>query len=413
LRHCDNTGEWQEDNLPYVAAWKSLRERIFAGPVDQTTRRRTSLFSNTLVIPHFDIYEGLKIDDPKKVGWRQYLINLRGRDLEGAVLDVAVLPRADLTGAQLHGASLLGAQLQGANLWEAQLQGALLHADLQGAVLNGADLQGAVLQWAHLQGAPLDYAQLQGASLRAAELQGASLEYAGLQGANLVHAGLQGADLAGALLWRAKLDTFFLENIFDAGGKINWSPVLVKYWIPVVNGSPVGDAKPWTDATYAELRQSIEREVLQVRRGPITLDRDMILDQVAILDCKRNDGSTLASCDPSDAMPDSVKQWKKRIETASIDNIPCVKALTAILGDLICSDKANGIYTLRGLLHSVDLRITTGRVDTLPEIPALVKRISSADCPVSKVLIDADRREIFKSLDSWARSSHRQLRVAL
>ncbi len=60
------------------------RERLFDGDVDRITRRRTSWFSNTLVLPAFNIYEALKIDDPKKIEWKQTLIDLRGRDLNGA-----------------------------------------------------------------------------------------------------------------------------------------------------------------------------------------------------------------------------------------------------------------------------------------------------------------------------------------
>jgi hypothetical protein len=119
-------GEWQEDHLPYHAASTPLRGWIFAGRIDDTTRRRTSLFSNTLVLPGFDIYEVLKIDDPKKVEWKHHLIDLRGRDLRGAELTRAVLTRADLTGAQLQGALLSLAQLQGVSLDRAQLQGAWL-----------------------------------------------------------------------------------------------------------------------------------------------------------------------------------------------------------------------------------------------------------------------------------------------
>lgn len=414
-------GEWQEDQLPFMAVSKSLRDRIFAGFADETTRRRTSLLSNTLVLPGFDIYKALKIDDPKKVELKQYLTDLRGRDLRDAQLDRAVLTRADLTGAQLQGAMLLGAQLQGASLESAQLQGAtLLYAQLQGASFTRAQLQGVSLESAQLQGASLAYAQLQGASLPyahlegallwGAQLQGADLDFAGLQGAwlqlaqlqgallsnaqlqgawlayaQLQGASLQGAQLQGAWLghaslWRAQLQNSVFENIFDDGGKIDWSPIELGSHLP----------RPWTDATYAELRQSIEREVPQ-RSLPWEIPevslRNRALERVAILDCKRRDDDTLASCDPSDAPPDAVRQWEKKIEAASSDPNTYSKAFTTILGDLLCSDKADRIYVLRELLSYTEFLERTGS-----ERPALVKRITSPECPLSMELTDADKR---------------------
>jgi hypothetical protein len=141
----------------------STHDLLFSGEVDQTTRRRKSLFSNTLVLPGFNIYEALKIDDPKKLAWKEHLVDLRARHLEQAVLNGADLTRADLFGAQLQGASLGGAELQGA--W-------LGFANLQGASLNGARLQGASLWGADLQGAPLDSAMLLGVSLDRASCRG-------------------------------------------------------------------------------------------------------------------------------------------------------------------------------------------------------------------------------------------------
>ncbi|MFO1102776.1 MAG: pentapeptide repeat-containing protein [Methylocystis sp.] len=134
-----NPSEWQADEVPLV----STRERLFAGEVDPVTRRRKSLFSNTLVLPGFDVYVALKVDDKTKLDWKDHLIDLRGRALDRAVFWGAKLPKADLKAAQLQGASLDGADLQGASLVQAQLQG---------ASLDGADLQDASLVYAQLQG---------------------------------------------------------------------------------------------------------------------------------------------------------------------------------------------------------------------------------------------------------------------
>jgi hypothetical protein len=173
-------GEWPEIALARLDRprwWStyivSTHDLFFAGDVDRTTRRRKSLFSNTLVLPGFNLYEALKIDEPKKLAWKEHLFDLRGRHLEQAVLNGADLTKADLTGAQLQGARLFLARLQGA--W-------LVYAQLQGAFLYRAQLQGALLIEARLQGASLDGAQLQGALLNSARLQGASFWHAQLQG---------------------------------------------------------------------------------------------------------------------------------------------------------------------------------------------------------------------------------------
>jgi hypothetical protein len=148
----------------------------------------------------------------------------------------------------------------------------------------------------------------------------------------------------------------------------------------------------WTDATYAELRQSIEQEAAE---GSL---RAAALRRVAILDCGRRDDDTLAPCDPSAAPPDTVQQWKKMIEAASIDRGCYAKVLTSILGDLICSDKADRIYVLRELLRNKHL------FDTREEMPALAKRITSAECPVSTALTDADQRNLAPAAEKRARS---------
>ena len=62
--------------------------------------------------------------------------------------------------------------------------------------------------------------------------------------------------------------------------------------------------------------------------------------------------TVLASCDPSVEPPDAVKEWKKMIEAAEVDQGAYAKALAAILGDLVCSNEADRIYVLRGLLRS-------------------------------------------------------------
>jgi hypothetical protein len=180
-------GEPQES---FLAKWDQPKWTVtphnwlFGGPVDQTTRRRTSLFSSTLVLPGLNTYEGLGVDDPNKTKWHD-VFQARGRILSGAILDFAVMPRVDFTRAQLQGASLVQADLQSVSLDGAQLQGAKLDgARLQGASLESVNLQAASLNGAQLQGANLDFVDLRGAAVDGAHLQGSSLESAQLQAAD-------------------------------------------------------------------------------------------------------------------------------------------------------------------------------------------------------------------------------------
>ncbi|HTV34464.1 MAG TPA: pentapeptide repeat-containing protein, partial [Methylocella sp.] len=250
--------EWRSGPLFYVAAIepKALNELVF-GVVDSEKGIVTGNWpSNTLRLQGFDIYEALKVDDPKKLDWKDHTFDLHSRRLEGVVFDRAKLGKVDLReahlegaslrqaqlqgasldGAQLQGASLGGAELQGASLERAQLQGASLDgAELQGAALIGAQLQGAslflaqlqgaVLDGAHLQGASLERAQLQGASLGGAQLQGASLDGAELQGASLDAANLNAADLSHAFLWRAQWAGVQVELGGIRLEKATWDPV--------------------------------------------------------------------------------------------------------------------------------------------------------------------------------------------
>jgi uncharacterized protein YjbI with pentapeptide repeats len=236
--------EWLDANLPsarFVPAkwsasdwmptrWTSLHEILVGGQVDFVGRKPTSLWSNRLVLPAFEVgdhcSDSVTAAEP---------LSLRGRRLEGAVLISACLRKVDFTAAQLKGADLRGADLQGANFQCvqrpdeqrpdetsatedsdtgcAQLQFAKLQrAQLQRATLDGARLQGAWLSYAQLQGASLEHARIQDAWLDNAQLQGATLVSASLMGADLVFAKLQGAKLRGAKLQGANLEGAQLQG---------------------------------------------------------------------------------------------------------------------------------------------------------------------------------------------------------
>jgi uncharacterized protein YjbI with pentapeptide repeats len=389
----------------------STHDLLFAGELDETTRRRKSLFSNTLVLPGFNLYEALKIDDPKKLAWKEHLFDFRARHLEQAVLHGADLTKADLTGARLQGAALDDARLQGASLDDAQLQGAaligaqlqgaaLIGAQLQGASLDDAQLQGAFLESAQLQGAALDRAQLQGARLDTAQLQGASLDQAELQGASLFGAQLQGAwlewaDLRGAKLRDVQLQGASLQNAQLQGATLvgaavnaadfssaflwrtNWGEIdpaelgavrldaALQRWKPVWREDISSDPVPWGAEAYAELQSlmnSIPLFFPSIPKG--TNPRDEALKLIETLDCG-NPSKTLASCDPAAEPASEVLEWQKKLLEANVDNAAFAKALATGLRSLVCSSQANAIYILRGISGMVE---GTADVENLPNL---------------------------------------------
>lgn len=393
-------GEGLEAILPIVD--KPVREFLFFGNIDPITRRRKSLFSNTLVLPGFNLFEALKIDDPEKLAWKERLIDLRGRHLEKAVLAGANLTKADLTGAHLEGAGLSGAQLQGASLKETQLQGASLdEAQLQGASLYFAQLQSASLKEAQIQGTSFHKTQLQGASFYEPQLQGASLKSAQLQGASFYNANIEAIDLFGSKLWRT--DWGFgdiLGTSIRGGFSADWNAV---YDTPPVKTKgekhgfwdratiiPPGEmdrpiyiwitGRPWTDEAYADLRLSL----LSIPNGDL---RNSALNRIGRLDCHNPDKS-LASCDPAVPSPPETQKWKKALEQATVDDKNYKESLTATLQKLICSDSAVAIHILRGV-------IANGRLDrTGNGAPALFSFIARNNCPVSGFLTNVDKERL-------------------
>jgi len=161
-------------------------------------------------------------------------------NLSGANLGSANLSGANLVGANLSGANLVDANLSGANLGSANLSGANLgSANLSGANLGSANLSGASLWGANLSGARLGGANLERADLRSANLEGANLGSANLSGATLEVANLSGATLEVANLSRAiinkttKLDeTTTLPDAKIVDHDENGNRIFDKHWTP-------------------------------------------------------------------------------------------------------------------------------------------------------------------------------------
>jgi tetratricopeptide (TPR) repeat protein len=367
----------------------SVRDLLFTGEINLTTRRRSSPFSNTLVLPGFSLYEELKIDEPKKLDWKEYSVDLRGRHLEEAELTRADLSRADLTGAWLQGASLITAKLDGASLEESRLQGAwLIGAELNGASLNGAQLQGAMLWAAQLEGASLEKAYLQGASLNAAQLQGASLYKAQLQGALLDGADITAADFSSSFLWRTSSQNVKLGVIrFQS---VNWQ---VKTWLS--NSDPVLALTLNVSSSYIPQfapRIHLARDMSEyysdlIRRAGSVGGKlgDNAKQRAERLNCA-NHAKTLESCDGKN--PSQVREWQETLKKANGDDETYQTALAAALKKIACASSDDAIYILRGIVGVEDFG---GRVYAMgKEAINFVDSVFGHDCPVSSSLTEED-----------------------
>jgi uncharacterized protein YjbI with pentapeptide repeats len=326
--------------------------------------------SNTLRLQDFDIYEALKIDDPKKLDWKDHTFDLHSRRLEGAVFTGAKLGKVNLHSAHLEGAFLVSAKLQGASLEFAELRGAsLLAAQLQGASLFGAQLQGASLEWAQLQGASLHGTQLQGATLDSAQLQGAELEGAVFNGTRFL----------GAPLWRTAWERrgpaqLGAIQLGDAAASVKWKPL----WKKDFSSGSVR----WDNKAYAGLRDLMN----SIPKGRM---RDNALERIKRLDCAN---TAFAPCDATAKPPPDVLE---KLKAASVDEAAFAKALVAELRGLLCASDANAIHILRGIIRTE----IAGNADRLsatgPEAPALVEDIMKK-CPVSAALTDDDKAKLLK-----------------
>jgi hypothetical protein len=337
--------------------WSSFHDLLFNGRYDETSQRRISLFSNTLVLPEFDAPEAVKIGDPKKLAAAKQSLVLRGRHLEGAVFRGANLRMVILENAHLEGAILYQAQLQGAGFYNANLQGASLYqAKLQCASFDSAHLQGAWLEGAELQGARLAAAQLQGASLASAKLQMASLEMTQLQGASLFGAEFQGANFQGSIL----ADT-------NLRGASAWR----------TSFKDVSFATAWEDEEGLKERALPSHEFVRLKAdingSPETQERTNALKHIEELDPGK---------------PGNEATTQKTFVTGPKDHKDYPEALARRLHSLACSDNENAPYIVRGF-------ITNGRLkETHTKAAELVDAILKPDCPVSAALTEQDQANL-------------------
>lgn len=153
--------------------------------------------------------------------------NLEGADLSNAFLSQANLSNAVLSNANLSNTNLFKATLMNASLSKANLSNAFLsNANLFRAVLTEADLSGAIMTNCDLSEANLSKARLTKANLYKAELPEADLSFADLSEAELSSTNLTGAQLSKANLSGAQLYEAYL-NIANLS-QANFSNVLLE-----------------------------------------------------------------------------------------------------------------------------------------------------------------------------------------
>jgi uncharacterized protein YjbI with pentapeptide repeats len=413
-------GEWMEENFGFEwippnrltawlgaqndqdqPVWTSFHDLLFAGQYDPRTQRRRSPFSNTLVLPDFDVLSAATMKDSDLASAKQTIarkrghfekaifrgadlrkINLENAHLEGAdfyqtKLQDAQMYNANLEGAvfyqaKLQGASFANAQLGGANLREAELEGAnLFAAGLAGATLKKAKLKGAVLAKTSLPGAAFDDAEaqgvdlvdadLRGARLRGAQLQVASLKRSQLQGASFNHAELLGADLSDANLEAAWLNDASVWRADFAGADYNkvLAVGLKESLVPGLN--------------YDQLRGAIA----------LTPDADFkksALERVSKLQNPSNATPPHASIRTSGKMSDA---------DLAIEQ----EALADQLKNLVCFSRDEDVGNIvQGLIRDDDADSIVR--ETGPRAKALMDRILGPDCPASAWLTSQDKAAV-------------------
>lgn len=278
----------------------SPHDALFAGRVDEATRRRTSPFSNTLVLPGFNIFEAQKIDEPTKVAWKKYTIDLRARHLDGAILTAATIPRTDFTGATLRRAmidfsDLSYSNFEKSNLEEAHLQGSkadrssFLESNLVGTRLDHGSYVGSTYIRARLIGTNCERsdfrlssfaeARIQNASFIEAELKGTSFSSAEISVTRFERAQLQGSDMGAFSMKTLNFSDAILSGAHGAPRESSAILLENTHWTPVYRQHARDTTLiPWDRNATRGLKELI-------MEFPADENRSFLLSQINDLSC--------------------------------------------------------------------------------------------------------------------------------
>ena len=283
----------------------SLRALLFEGDVDPVSRRRTSLFSNTLVLPDSDLIDESKFDTQTKLDAVRGTLSLRGRNLIRAVLKNSDLRKVDFTGSDMRKVEFSRADLRGAKFGCASGYdyglGSGDHstcADLRGAILTESQVMGSLFDGALLQDANLSNILGDSVSLRGADMERVNLTNASLQGAKINYADLSSATLGGAILNGAQMGNAIL------------------FQTELVTAQMIGADLDFADFTKAELQfahlQGASLESANLSNATLSHAHLQGADLGgATIDNARFDGAELASTPVTDiSSPDGAHTWK-------------------------------------------------------------------------------------------------------
>lgn len=177
--------------------WDSKYRAVFEG--DRYTCKNAKGEVGYNAIPPEEVLKSLKGECAYLVGVRWHGMSLAGRrtNLRGANLNAAVLVGANLTDADVTGARLYVQDMNGAILVRTKLRWADFSSGGEaGAPMTHIQATAVDLAHANLHRARLMFATLNGAYLMDANLSGAFLNRAWLLGANLRNANLMGTDMS-------------------------------------------------------------------------------------------------------------------------------------------------------------------------------------------------------------------------
>jgi uncharacterized protein YjbI with pentapeptide repeats len=429
-------GEWDIGPYTFVRPLQPnyLTDLSFGDSDPLQVDRRRRWPANSLKLKDFDLYAGLGVDDPKKLDWKKYTVDLRDRHLENADLRFTKFVRANFGGTSLQKSNLSGGDFTGVSFSDAHLEGAVLRkasflaskfdgAYLRGATLDEANMTGVELQGAYLEGASAIGISLLGASLESAHLQGAILNLANLQAASLIQADLRGASMEDGYLIATNVDTTKIDGVsfrdarlhaasftatmgkaIDLRGSFLWR---TNWGYATGNLAQLTDvfldARPnWrpTKATPEELQivlsdrmddawyTDLQDQIKEISDEGI---RGSALYKSERLKCKKQDDSSLAPCGMNAKLPPDALRWQALVQQAQAkDRDSYKRELASVFRDLVCQKNESAVYVLRALLTKSS-KVRKSRIaETGIEGNKLVKQILAGQCGDITLLSEQD-----------------------
>ncbi len=331
-------------NRNFIAEKAGIRNFLFRGTFDEVKGRRSSWFSDTLILSDQNFTNG------KAPAASDVTVSMRGRHFEEANFTRADLRNADFTGARMPNAIFRGAELDNAKfgcppsvqavsgdrsdsnctqLSEADFKG----SDMKGAMLKKASLQGAKFEGVNLQNATFEGANLQAALIKSSDLQGVNLKDSDLTAASITDSQLRVADLSGAILSGVLIYDSYLQgavlrssltratnletatlvgvNVWSLDDKdVDWSTTIVKDLMSSGDDLDIAAIMKNFSVAGAGLPEQSETE-----KRIADLDPEKCLESCQILRGKKAEEISLKAIRnyPKGGMESDAEAWRKRV----------------------------------------------------------------------------------------------------